>query len=128
MQERGLIVCSLHAEQIDVVIEATGAETSVPSLLIHFVGTKGTVVQVGMGKDAPQVPVSQVISKELLYRGSFRYGPGDYALAISLVATGRIKLAELVTHRYAFEEAEKAFAAARAGSGADGKPVIKVLM
>ena len=54
--------------------------------------------------------------------------PGDYALAISLVASGRIKLAELVTHRYAFEEAEKAFAAARAGSGADGKPVIKVLM
>jgi hypothetical protein len=37
-------------------------------------------------------------------------------------------LAELVTHRYAFEEAEKAFATARAGSGADGKPVIKVLM
>lgn len=55
--------------------------------------------------------------------------PGDYALAISLVASGQITLSEkLVTHRYAFSDAQAAFSAAHAGKGADGKPVIKVIM
>jgi D-xylulose reductase len=49
-------------------------------------------------------------------------------VAISLVAAGKIDLAKLVTHRYDFTEAEKAFAAAHAGVGPDGKPVIKVIM
>jgi D-xylulose reductase len=55
--------------------------------------------------------------------------PGDYALAISLVASGQITLSDkLVTHRYAFKDAQAAFSAAHAGKGADGKPVIKVIM
>jgi hypothetical protein len=55
--------------------------------------------------------------------------PGDYALAISLVASGQITLSDkLVTHRYAFKDAQAAFSAAHAGKGADGKPVVKVIM
>lgn len=31
--------------------------------------------------------------------GSFRYGPGDYQTSIDLVATGKIDVGKIVTHR-----------------------------
>ena len=49
---------------------------------------------------APEIafPVSVLIGKELKILGSFRYGPGDYPLAISLVASGKIHVKPLITH------------------------------
>ena len=54
--------------------------------------------------------------------------PGDYPLAISLVAQGRIDLKPLVTHRFSFEQAVDAFQATRAGKSPDGKAVIKAVI
>jgi D-xylulose reductase len=51
----------------------------------------------------------------------FRYGPGDYPMAISLVARGLIDLKPLVTHRFKFEEAVKAFGVTQNGKDEDGK-------
>jgi hypothetical protein len=42
-------------------------------------------------------------------------------MAISLVARGLIDLKPLVTHRYKFEEAVKAFGVTQAGKDEDGK-------
>ena len=66
-------------------------------------------MQAGLGAPNIQFPVAQLCSKEGVYRGSFRYGPGDYKTAIELVAHQRVSLKELITHRYDFSEAEKAF-------------------
>jgi len=68
------------------------------------------------------------LTKELNYKGSFRYGPGDYPLAISLVARGKIDLKPLVTHRFRFDDAIAAFKATRSGKSEDGKRVIKALI
>lgn len=57
---------------------------------------------------------------------SFRYGIGSYETAINLVAGGKLPVAKIVTHRYTFEECEKAFQATAKGKGEDGKSVIKV--
>jgi D-xylulose reductase len=54
--------------------------------------------------------------------------PGDYPLAIALVAAGKIDLKPLVTHRYAFEDVGKAFTTTQSGEGEDGRPAIKVLI
>ncbi|KAF8745956.1 hypothetical protein AX14_004251 [Amanita brunnescens Koide BX004] len=54
--------------------------------------------------------------------------PGDYPLAISLVAQGRIDLKPLVTHRFTFTDAITAFQATRTGKSVDGKEVIKVII
>jgi L-iditol 2-dehydrogenase len=92
----------------EVVIDATGAQTCI-STGIHAMKKGGIFVQVGLGAANIEFPVAQLCSKEGIYRGSFRYGPGDYKTAIELVAQGKITLKELITHTYAFEEAEKAF-------------------
>lgn len=55
--------------------------------------------QVGMGAENVSVPITQVLAKELTVKGSFRYGPGCYALALDLVERGLVKLLPLITHR-----------------------------
>ncbi len=51
-----------------------------------------------MGVPEIVFPVSELLRKELKVLGSFRYGPGDYTLAISLVASGNIDVKPLITH------------------------------
>ena len=75
-----------------------------------------------MGKPNVTLDVVLLITKEITYRGSFRYGvcggylqvycallihnrspatqPGDYSVAIALVSQGNIDLKSLVTHRH----------------------------
>ncbi|KAF7776014.1 hypothetical protein Agabi119p4_4407 [Agaricus bisporus var. burnettii] len=112
---------------IDLVIDASGAEASIQTA-IYIAKSSGTFVQVGMGASNVVIDLAALISKELNYKGSFRYGPGDYPLAISLVASGRVDLKPLVTHRFAFNDAIVAFKATRAGKSENGKGVIKAII
>jgi len=112
---------------IDLVIDASGAEASIQTG-IYIAKAGGTFVQVGMGNPNVTMNISLIIFKELNYKGSFRYGPGDFPLAISLVSKGKIDLKPLVTHRFSFEEAIIAFKATRSGKGDDGKGVIKAII
>jgi len=112
---------------IDLVIDASGAEVCIQTgMLIAKHG--GTFVQVGMGNAEVQVPITIALVKELQIKGSFRYGPGDYPLAINLVAQGRIDLKPLVTHRFTFDEAKTAFQTNKQGKSGDGKAVIKAII
>ena len=92
----------------EVVIDATGAETCIGTG-IHAMKRGGTFVQVGLGAANIRFPVAQLCSKEGVYRGSFRYGPGDYHSAFQLLEHQKISVKELITHRYDFSEAEVAF-------------------
>jgi len=112
---------------IDLVVDASGAEVSIQTAL-YVVKTGGTFVQVGMGNPNVTIDLGQLMIKELNYKGSFRYGAGDYPLAIALVAQGKIDLKPLVTHRYTFDDAIVAFKATRAGKSEDGKGVIKAII
>jgi D-xylulose reductase len=58
---------------IDLVIDASGAEVSIQTAL-YVAKSGGTVVQVGMGSDNVTINLSQLMNKELNYKGSFRYG------------------------------------------------------
>jgi len=81
-----------------------------------------------MGNPNVLVNVGLLIQKEIAYKGSFRYGPGDYPLAIALVAKGKVDLNPLVTHRYKFHNAISAFKTTQRGQSADGKMAIKVII
>jgi L-iditol 2-dehydrogenase len=92
----------------DIVIDATGVESCI-QCGINALARGGTFVQAGLGKSQMNFPVGEICSKEAVYKGSFRYGPGDYDLAIKLLDTGKVGVNDLITHEYDFSEAEQAF-------------------
>ncbi|OAQ97092.1 hypothetical protein LLEC1_07437 [Akanthomyces lecanii] len=108
-------------EGADVVIDASGAEPSIQTS-IHTVRVGGIYVQGGMGKADVTFPIMAMCLKEVTAKGSFRYGPGDYELAIELVATGKVDVKKLVSEVVEFDQAEEAFKKVKEGQ------VIKVLI
>lgn len=70
-----------------------------------------------MGKADITFPIMAMCAKELNVKGSFRYGAGDYKLAVDLISTGQIDAKALVTGKVKFTEAETAFADVKAGKG-----------
>ncbi|KAI0952120.1 hypothetical protein AcW1_004302 [Taiwanofungus camphoratus] len=112
---------------IDLVVDASGAEVSIQTG-IFIARQGGTFVQLGMGASEIQIPITLLLVKELNFKGSFRYGPGDYPLAIALVSQGKIDLKPLITHRFEFSSAKEAFETTKAGKSPDGKPVIKAVI
>ncbi|ATY66616.1 xylitol dehydrogenase [Cordyceps militaris] len=105
----------------DVVIDASGAEPCIQTSL-HIVKMGGTYVQGGMGKADITFPIMALCQKEVTVRGSFRYGPGDYQLAIELVANGSVDIKKLITGVVGFTQAEDAFKKVKEGQ------VIKILI
>lgn len=105
----------------DAVIDASGAEPSIQASL-HVVRVGGTYVQGGMGRADITFPIMALCIKEVTARGSFRYGSGDYKLAIELVASGKVDVKKLITTVVKFGEAEEAFKKVKEGQ------VIKILI
>jgi D-xylulose reductase len=103
-------------EGTDAVIDASGAEPSIQTS-IHTVRRGGVYVQGGMGKADITFPIMAFCMKEITARGSFRYGSGDYKLAIDLVRQGKVDVKTLITGTVRFEEAEEAFKNVKAGKG-----------
>ncbi|KAI6836432.1 hypothetical protein KC340_g16124 [Hortaea werneckii] len=92
----------------DIVIDATGAQPCI-ECGIESLRRGGTFVQAGLGSPKITFPVGLICDKEAVFRGSFRYGPGDYKLAIASVASGRVDLDGFVTQTFPFLEAQGAF-------------------
>jgi L-iditol 2-dehydrogenase len=92
---------------VDVAFECAGA---IPALqmALRVARNGGTVQIVGMpAEQHPQIPLYEMINRELDLRGLFRYA-NCYPPAISLVAAGRVDVASLVTHHFALEETPEA--------------------
>ncbi|KXJ87962.1 chaperonin 10-like protein [Microdochium bolleyi] len=101
----------------DVIMDATGAEFCVQTA-IFTLRPGGTYVQVGMGKrKIDQFPIAEICEREITIKGCFRYGPGDFEIAMDLIARGRISLAGLVTGQYVFEKAWEAWESTGRGEG-----------
>lgn len=107
--------CQL-GEGADVVIEASGAAVcTITGLYVLHMG--GVFVQGGMGTDKLEFPIMHVAANELTVKGSFRYGVGDYALAVQLLGQGMVKVDELITSQVEFDNAEEAYRQAKAAKG-----------
>ncbi len=107
----------------DVVLECSGVAASV-STAIAAARTAGTVVQVGMVPNEPRpINIAPFISKELRWFGTFRFNDEiDRAIELLDAVPG---IEEVVTHEFAADEVEAAFAAAR-DSQASGKVLVAV--
>ncbi|KAF2668429.1 hypothetical protein BT63DRAFT_433226 [Microthyrium microscopicum] len=100
----------------DAVIDATGAPPCI-QMGIHVLRAGGVYCQAGMGAPEVNFPIMTMCSKELTVKGCFRYGPGDYAMAVNLLSSGAIDVKKLITRKVKFEEAEEAFKDVKAGKG-----------
>ncbi|WWC89300.1 uncharacterized protein L201_004221 [Kwoniella dendrophila CBS 6074] len=121
---RNLGITDRGLEAIDVVIDCSAAEVCMQTGL-WILKRKGTYVQVGCGPLYVKLPMRIIADRELTVKGCFRYGPGVYTMAIDLVSRGLIDLKSLITHKYKWEDAVKAFEATKAGKGEDVGPPLR---
>ena len=103
---------SLRRGTFDVVLEASGSAPGLDTALKSAIAG-GAVVQVGnLPAGMSHVPVNFIMSKELRYQGTFRFG-AEYATAVEELVSGRIDLKPLMTHRFGVQEANEAFVMAQ---------------
>ncbi|WP_129597726.1 NAD(P)-dependent alcohol dehydrogenase [Anaerophilus nitritogenes] len=92
----------------DVVIETAGAEITVKQT-VDVVKRGGTIVLVGMApKDEIEFNFMKLMGKEARLETVFRYR-NLYPTAINAIASGAIKVADVVSHEFDFEHTKEAF-------------------
>ncbi|PYD49530.1 L-idonate 5-dehydrogenase [Komagataeibacter saccharivorans] len=98
-------------EEFDILFEATGVPTALPAAIGHT-RRGGILVQVGMFPPGDiQVPVAQIINRELDFRGTFRFDT-EFDAALALLAE-RPEIADiLVTQQFPLRDFAAAFALA----------------
>ena len=90
----------------DILFECSGAAPALVGAL-YAMRPRGIVVQVGVGGDMT-LPMTQITSKELDLRGTFRFHE-EFPLAVKMMQTGLIDVKPLITHTIPFDNAESAF-------------------
>ena len=92
----------------DVVFEASGSPPGLATAL-EVVAAGGTIVQIGnLPGGQTSAPLIRVVSKELRLVGSLRFDR-EYASAVDALVSGRIDVAPMLTHEFAFSDLERAF-------------------
>lgn len=90
----------------DVAFECVGVPATVKqSFQVAALG--GRVVWIGVGADLVDVPVTYMTMKELAVFGIFRYA-NVHPMAAALLATRKVNLRPLVTHRFEFPHVQEA--------------------
>jgi L-iditol 2-dehydrogenase len=100
----------------DVVVEASGSVGGVRAALAA-VRHAGTLVQVGIfGRDV-EVPLDDILFKELSMATGFASTPRAWRRALALLATGAVRTEPLVTEVAPLHDFARVFADLRAGRG-----------
>lgn len=90
-------------DKADLMFECVGVQDTITQAVTH--ARKGsTIVVVGVFGKKPVVDLGLVQDRELSLVGTLMYQKKDYERAIELIATGKLCLGPLVTHRFAFKD------------------------
>ncbi|KAJ6103472.1 hypothetical protein N7486_005899 [Penicillium sp. IBT 16267x] len=100
----------------DVAIEATGMGVCI-QMAIHSLRVGGSFVQTGVRKKNVIFPIATVSENEINVKGCYRYGPGDFKMALELAFTRKIELKPLITKIVDFENVIDAWEATARGQG-----------
>ncbi|KAK5992824.1 L-arabinitol 4-dehydrogenase [Cladobotryum mycophilum] len=101
------IVKSFGGTEPAVTMECTGVESSIASA-IWATKFGGKVFIIGVGKNEINIPFMRASVREVDIQLQYRYS-NTWPRAIRLVESGVIDLSKFVTHRFALEDAIKAF-------------------
>lgn len=95
------------AAAFPVVMECSGA-TGIYRTIAPHVAPGGRVVAVGIGRSPiAEIDLFALQEREAELLGSFRYRD-TFPTAIAMIADGRLPVADLVTHRFTFDDVESA--------------------
>jgi alcohol dehydrogenase, propanol-preferring len=100
---------------VDVAFEAVG-KSAAQEMAFGCVRTGGRLVLVGYSTEAMTLNAGRVMYREMSVIGSLGCRPVDYPRVIELARQGRIKVAELVTHRFPLERINDALDTLRSGA------------
>lgn len=103
-----------------LVVETSAAAAGIA--LAERLATPGSVIGV-VGRAPADVATAAILLKELAVVG-VKGGSGRYAEAVDLVASGAVRPEAVVSHRFAFDEADRAFALAADRDG----PVVRAVL
>ena len=113
----------LGGEGANVVIECVGGRSGAAAQAIDAVGRGGRILLFGVPHPEAllETGLYAIYQKELTILGSF-VNPDTHSRAVALIASGRLELSRLITHRFPVERLEEAI---QTQAGADS---IKVLV
>ena len=97
--------------RVNAFVDASGVAQAVYSG-IKAVGPAGRVLLVGLGEEDVRLPVSHIQNNEIWVSGVFRY-TNTWPTGIDLIASGKVNLDVLVTHRYDLDHVEDALNAGK---------------
>jgi len=98
----------------DIAFEAVGRAATQEQALACL-KTGGRLVLVGYSPESMGLNAGRVMFRELEIVGSLGCRPVDYPRVIELARQGKVKVAELVTHRFDLDEIDLAFDLLRSG-------------
>ncbi|CAH1786375.1 unnamed protein product [Owenia fusiformis] len=117
-------VIEAMGQQADIAIECSGVEPSY-QLAVWATTSGGVVVVVALEPNMVSIPLVDAASRQVDIRGSFSYA-NDYPDALALLASGRVNIDPIITHRFSFDDTLKAFDCARDRNTGAVKVMIKI--
>src|SRR3990172_203065 len=93
---------------VDLVLDASGGPGTI-NLAVDLVKPGSQIGVIGLAPEAP-FDLTKALVKEVTIYTSFRRLPSTWQRAINLVATRKVDVRPLITHRYPVAKAEEAFA------------------
>lgn len=98
----------------DVAFEAVG-KAGTQELALSSLKTGARLVLVGYSPETMPLNAGRVMFRELEVVGSLGCRPVDYPRAIEMARQGRVRVEELVTHRFSLDDVNTAFDVLRSG-------------
>jgi L-iditol 2-dehydrogenase len=119
------ILNTFGADKADLIVECVGTQDTITQAVAN--ARKGsTIIVVGVFGKKPWVDLGFVQDRELSLVGTLMYQKQDYQRAIELVSRGRLRLDQLITHRFTFRDYLKAYETIEASDGQYMKVMIDV--
>jgi threonine dehydrogenase-like Zn-dependent dehydrogenase len=93
---------------LDLVFEATGNPKSIPQAL-DMLKPGGKVIMIGIHSGPAEFEPTWAVRQRKSLIGSYIYTPQTWRRAITLMASGRVDVEPVITHRLPLDRAEEGF-------------------
>lgn len=102
-----------------VAIECAGVPTALGAC-VEVVAGGATIVQVAMGRTPSPVITARFVGKNLTLTSATGFSPRDFAYALELIRTDKVRIAPLISERIGLDAAPDAFVRLRTPDAAVG--------